>query len=86
MDKPKRIRRVTVKSERTFVFRNRDSVRLGWCVECGAEVGMMRVEGAASESGMNEMAIYKFVDEHVLHSIEDADGCVLVCLNSLRCR
>jgi hypothetical protein len=86
MDKPKRLRRVTVKTERTFVFRNHDSVRLGWCVECGAEVGMMSVDGAARESGMNEMAIYKFVDERLLHSIEDADGRVLVCLNSLRGR
>lgn len=84
MDKPKRVRRVTVKTERTFVFRNRDSVRIEWCAECGAEVGMASIEGAAQKSGMSEMAIYKLISERTLHFSEDAEGRVLVCLNSLR--
>jgi hypothetical protein len=45
---------------------------------------MMSVEGAAREFGMSEMAIYKLVEERALHSIEDFEGHVLVCLNSLR--
>jgi hypothetical protein len=84
MDKPKRVRRVTVKTERTFVFRSHGSVRLEWCPECGAEVGMMGMDGAARESGMSELAIYKLVEERALHFSEDPEGHVLVCLNSLR--
>lgn len=85
MDQPKRLRRVTVQTERTFVFRSRGSVRVAWCAECGAEVGMMSVDGAAWEAGVNEMTIYKLVETRALHSSEDAEGRLLVCLNSLRC-
>ena len=84
MDKPKRVRRVTVTTERTFVFRNHDIVTTAWCVDCGAEAGMMSVEGAARSCAMSEMAIYKLVEERALHFIEDETGRVLVCLNSLR--
>jgi len=84
MDKPKRVRRVTVKTERTFVFRSHGSVRIEWCAECAAEVGMMSVDGAARETGVTELAIYKLVEGRALHFSEDAEGRVLVCLNSLR--
>lgn len=84
MDKPKRLRRMTVKTERTFVFRSRGSLRFEWCAECGAEVGKMSVDGAAWDAGMSELAIYKLVESGALHSSEDAEGRVLVCLNSLR--
>lgn len=83
MDKPKRIRRVTVKTERTYVFRNRDSVRVEWCAECGTEVGMVSVEAAARKAGVSELAVYQLVTARALHFNEDAEGHVLICLNSL---
>jgi hypothetical protein len=84
MDKPKRVRRVTFKTERTLVFRSQGSVRIEWCEECGAEVGMMSVDAAARESGVSELAIYKLIEQRALHFSEDAEGRILVCLNSLR--
>jgi hypothetical protein len=84
MDKPKRVTRVTVKTERTFVFRSKNSMRAEWCGMCGLEVEMMSVEGVAQEVGMSELAIYKLVEARALHFSEDAEGRVLVCLNSLR--
>ena len=84
MDKPKRVRRVTVRTERTLVFRSRDSIRFEWCAECGAEVGMVCVGGAALEAGVSELAIYRLVEERAVHFREDAEGRVLVCLDSLR--
>lgn len=84
MDKPKRIRRVTVKTERTFVLRSRGSHRVEWCAECGAEVGIACVDAAAREAGTSELAIYKLVEERAVHFSEDAEGRILVCLNSLR--
>lgn len=83
MDKPKRVRRVTVKTERTFVFRSKDSVRVEWCAECEVDVGMLSVEGAARQTGVSELTIYKLVEQRALHFSEDAEGRVLVCLNSL---
>lgn len=84
MDTPRRVRRVTVKTERTLVFRSRGSVRIQWCAGCAAEVGMVYVDGAAREVGLGELAIYRLIEERALHFREDAEGRVLVCLNSLR--
>jgi hypothetical protein len=84
MDKPKRVRRVTVETERTFIFRTRNSVRFQWCAECESEVGMVSVGGAAREAGVSEFAIYKLVEERALHCSEDTEREILVCLNSLR--
>jgi len=84
MDKPKRVRRVTVTTERTLIFRSHGSVRVEWCPECEAEVSVVSVDGAARESGVSELAIYRLVEEHALHFKEDAGGHVFVCLNSLR--
>ena len=84
MDKPKRIRKVTVKTERTYVFRNHDSARAGWCAECGEEVGVVGVDAAAREVGVSELSIYKLVEARAVHFSEDAEGRLLVCLNSLR--
>lgn len=84
MDKPKRVTRVTVKTERTLVFRARDSVRLEWCPECGTEVGMVCVGRAAKEAGVSEMTMYKLVEQRAHHIIEDLEGRVLVCLRSVR--
>jgi len=84
MDKPKHFRRVTVKTERTFIFRSRPSVLSEWCAACGTEAAMMTVEGAARKSGLSELEIYQLVDARALHFFEDDEGRVLVCLNSLR--
>ena len=84
MDQPKRVRRVTIRTERTFVFRSRDGVRVEWCAGCGAEVGMVCVGGAAREAGVSELAIYRLVEGRAFHFSEDAEGRVLVCLDSLR--
>jgi len=84
MDKPKHVRRVTVTTERTFIFKSRSSARIGWCADCGAEVAMMSVEGAARESALGEMEIYKLIEVRGIHFFEDDEGRVIVCLNSLR--
>ena len=84
MDNPKRVRRVTVKTERTLVFRSHGSVRVDLCDECLAEVGMVSVDQAAREAGVSELQIYSLVEEGALHFKEDAVGHILICLDSLR--
>jgi hypothetical protein len=84
MKKPKRITKLTVETERTFVFRSRGGAPLAaWCAECGAEVEVATVDDAARAAGVSEMAIYRLVEAGALHFNEDACGRVLVCLNSV---
>jgi len=84
MKNSKRIRRVTVETERTFIFRSRGDRQATWCTVCGAEAGMASIEVAAREAGFSKLTIYQLVGSGVLHFIEDSDGRVLVCLKSLR--
>jgi hypothetical protein len=84
MKKPRRITRFTVETERLFIFRSRGGARAGWCGGCGAEVELACVAEAARAAGLSEMKLYRLVETGALHSAEDADGRLLVCLNSLR--
>jgi len=44
---------------------------------------MATVAHAARQADLNELAIYQLLDGGALHFSEDADGRILVCLNSL---
>lgn len=81
--KSKRITKLTVESERTFIFRTRSSTQAAWCAGCGAEVEMVTIDVAAREAGLRELAVYQLIASGALHSTEDAEGRLLVCLNSL---
>jgi hypothetical protein len=83
MKKPIRTTKITVETERTFIFRNSSGQQPGWCVTCGSEALMTTVAGAAREAGLSEFALYQLLDSRALHFSEDAEGRVLVCLNSL---
>ncbi len=83
MKKSRRTTNFTIETERTLIFRNFGGQQAGWCVGCGADVQMATVAEAAREAGLSELAIYRLLDDGVLHFTEDADGRVLVCLNSL---
>jgi hypothetical protein len=83
MKKRRRITKFTLETERVFVFRSRNSCEPGWCVRCGAETQLATVADAARETGLSELLIYQLLDAGALHFREDADGRLLVCLNSL---
>lgn len=82
--KPERIRRVTIETERTLIFRNRGGIHHGWCGECGDQVQMASVDAAAHQTGLSELFIYQLIESGALHFTEDENRRVLVCLNSLR--
>jgi hypothetical protein len=84
MQKLKRTTRLTVETERTFIFRTRSNTQTGWCEQCGVEVEMTFVDEAAAVSGLNEMTIYQSIETRSLHFTEDEAGRVLICLNSLQ--
>ena len=83
MKKPRRTTKLTIETERTFIFRSLGGQQPGWCVACGAEAHMATVAGAAREFGLSELAMYQLLDIRAVHFSEDAEGSVLVCLNSL---
>ncbi|HET8678032.1 MAG TPA: hypothetical protein VFO63_19685 [Blastocatellia bacterium] len=83
MNNAKRITRLTIETERTFIFRSRRSTEARWCAECGTVVEMSYVDAAATASGLSEMIIYRSIEARALHFAEDEDGRVLVCPNSL---
>ena len=82
MKKRRWITKLTVETERTFIFRNRGPSRVGFCDPCGSEVELMCVAKAALASGRGELAIYKLLQAGSVHFVED-EGHVLVCFKSL---
>lgn len=79
----RRIRKLTIETERTFIFRNRER-EMSYCVECSAEAEMASVvEAAARAADVSEMNVYHLVESRAVHFAEDADGRVLICLDSL---
>jgi hypothetical protein len=83
MKKPRRITKFTIETERTFIFRNSGEKQSAWCLGCEAEAQLATVAVAASEAGLSELAIYQLLGARALHFQEDAEGHMLVCLNSL---
>jgi hypothetical protein len=83
MKKVKRITKFTVETERLFIFRATPNWQANWCPGCAAETPMATVADAAREAGMSELAMYQLLEARALHFSQDADGRVLVCLNSL---
>src|SRR4030095_10066695 len=82
--KQKAMRRITIETERTLIFRNRNGLRAAWCTECGAEVHLATVEAAAQATETSELFVYQFIESGKLHFIEMDDRRIWVCLNSLR--
>jgi len=84
MNKPMRVRRMTIETERTYIFRSRGDRQATWCPACGAEVEMACVETAARDAGLSELAIYQLIESGTLHFTEGENKRVLVCLNYLK--
>jgi hypothetical protein len=83
MKKPRRITKFTVETERTYVFRGRGSREIVWCGGCDSEVEMATMGEAAVLAGVSELTVYRRLEAGVLHFSENADGRLLVCLDSL---
>lgn len=83
MKKARRITKFTVEIERLFIFRAAAKWEFNWCSGCAAETQMATVACAAREAGLSESDIHQLLEARVLHFSQDAEGHVLVCLNSL---
>ena len=74
---------VTVETERVLVIRRRYRAIEAGCEECGETVVMVRPDQAAAVSGHSLRAIFGAIEATELHFMEQPDGMLLICLNSL---
>ena len=80
---PKKRTQVTVETERVLVIRRRYRAIEAGCDACGETVVMIRPDQAAAVSGRSLRAIFGAIEATELHFMEQADGMLLICLNSL---
>jgi hypothetical protein len=74
---------ITVETERILIIRRRYRAIQLACDPCGHQVVMIRPDQAAAVSGRSLRAIFGDIEAGKLHFIEQSDGLLLICLNSL---
>lgn len=57
-----------------------------WCEECAAKVPMLTPEEAAPLVGLSVRAIYRLVEDGLVHFQETSNQALIVCLNNLQGR
>ena len=80
---PKKRTEITVETERILVIRRRYRAIETWCDSCAEQVVMIRPDQAAAVSGQSLRAIFGDIERDTLHFMEQSDGMLLICLNSL---
>jgi hypothetical protein len=74
---------ITVETERILIIRRRYRAVEAWCEECHEAAVMIRPDQAAALSGRSLRAIFNDIELAALHFLEQPDGLLLICLNSL---
>jgi hypothetical protein len=80
---PKKRTEITVETERVLVIRRRYQAIETWCDLCAEKVVMIRPDQAAAVCGRSLRAIFGAIEQTRLHFVEQSDGMILICLNSL---
>jgi hypothetical protein len=81
--KTKRTIELTVESSSVSVLRRTRPSMFAWCAVCDAEVRMISPEQAAARAGVSVRAIYSSVEAGQIHFLENHEGSLLVCAESL---
>ena len=81
----RRIRRteVTVETDEIVVIRSSQAAIVPLCSQCCDEVPMITAEQAREMASANTRAIYRWVEEGLVHNIETPQGVVFICPRSL---
>jgi hypothetical protein len=82
MKKTKRAN-ITIERERFLVISNRRPLEK-WCDFCRAAVRMVDINQAAAIAAISQREIFRLVENGSLHFTENAEGALLICLESLR--
>ncbi len=73
---------ITIETDRMFYI-SRPRIVLSWCAACDAEVQMVTVDEAAIMRRVNSRTMFQWVESQHVHASENANGLLLICLNSL---
>jgi excisionase family DNA binding protein len=79
----KRLTEIIIETERTLVVGSGGQPTKEFCSGCVAEVEMLTPEQAAAIVKIPPRTVYRWIEAGLLHFIEDAEGIVLICRNSL---
>jgi hypothetical protein len=79
----KRRTEIIVETERIIVIPPPTASVLIWCQHCSAQVEMLTPEQAATLLQVTPRAVYRWLETELLHFLEEPDGRVLICRNSL---
>lgn len=54
-----------------------------WCAACSLPVEMLTPQQAAALINVTPRTVYRWVEAQLLHFLEESDGQLLICRNSL---
>lgn len=74
---------IIIETERTLIVGQQSPPRSGWCEACGREVELLPPEQAAAIARATPRAIYRWVESNTVHYVEETDGGLLICCDSL---
>ena len=77
----KRTTRITIETEQLLVIGRKKPERT-WCEQCGAEVDVVAIEGAAELASVDVGAIQRLLNGEQVHWSQSG-GSLGICLNSL---
>jgi hypothetical protein len=77
--------RITTEKHEIFIIRQNGQKRTthGFCPSCGAEGEMLDFDSAISFSGISGRELIRRFEADEIHSIETANGHLLICKRSL---
>jgi hypothetical protein len=81
--KRKKRTEIVVERDQVIIIRNLQGRETRWCEACGNHSRMVSVDEAAAIVRASSRAIYRSAEDGKTHSIETAEGRLLICLTSL---
>ena len=84
MKRKKKTTIVTFESRERLTIRRGSREVMGWCQHCDAKVSMVTPAQAAAVCRTDVHAIFRGVESGEIHSVEAAEGALMICTNSLR--
>ena len=73
---------ITVEMDRLIVMSRPG--RSEWCNSCSHPVEMLSIDDAALLAHVSSLTIFRWAIAGELHSVENADGILLICPNSTK--
>lgn len=83
MERTVRTFELTVEESELVVMHRRRTLLIEWCSGCGRTSRMTGPEDAAAILQITVRRIYQKVESGTLHFLEEPDGRLLVCMESL---